>query len=64
MNILKRELRALCKGRQYVDVGREVGVSGGFIGAVLRGRKKPGPKLLAHLGLEAFESYRRLRPAK
>lgn len=61
MNILRRELSARCKGRMKVEVAREVGVSAGFIGAVLRGRKRPGPKVLAYLGLEAYEAYRRRR---
>ena len=44
-----------------VDVAAEAGVSAGFITAVLRGRKRPGPKVLAYLGLQAFESYRARR---
>lgn len=47
-----------------VEVAREAGVSAGFITAVLRGRKRPGPKVLAYLGLEAYESYRRAPRAR
>lgn len=47
-----------------VEVAAEAGVSAGFITAVLRGRKRPGPKVLAYLGLEAYESYRRAPRAR
>ncbi len=61
MNLAQRELAARCRGRTLRDVGREAGVSGAFVGKVLNGRKLPGPRLLAYLGLEAYESYRRVR---
>ena len=44
-----------------MEVAAEAGVSAGFITAVLKGRKRPGPKVLAYLGLEARESYRVVR---
>lgn len=59
MNIVRRELKNQCRGRIVREVALEAGVSRGFIFAVLAGRKKPGPKLLAYLGLEAYEAYRR-----
>jgi len=61
MNIAIRELKARCAQRMRVEIAREVGVSAGFISAVLLGRKRPGPRLLAYLGLEAYEAYRRRR---
>lgn len=58
MNLARRKLSAACRGRQKSQVAKEVGVSAGFIGAVLRGRKRPGPKVLEYLFLEAYECYR------
>lgn len=61
MNIAQQMLNNLCKGRQKKEVAAMIGVSPAFIGAVLCGRKKPGPKILKYLGLEAYETYRRKR---
>lgn len=60
MNIAQQKLIELCKGRLKKDVAAEIGVSPAFVGAVLKGRKRPGPKVLKFLGLEAFETYRRV----
>jgi hypothetical protein len=59
MNIVRRELLALCRSRTKVDLARAVGVNASFIGAVMAGRKRPGPKLLGFLRMEAYEAYRR-----
>lgn len=60
MNIARKKLSEMCRGRQKKEVAREIGVSPAFVGAVLRGRKRPGPKVLRYLGLEAYEAYRRV----
>ena len=59
MNTAIRELRARCRIKLKQDIAQAAGVSPGFVSAVLNGRKRPGPKLLAYLGLEAYEAYRR-----
>lgn len=65
MNIAQRALFEMVKtGLQKKDVARLIGVSPAFIGAVLVGRKKPGPKVLKYLGLEAYETYRRVGPSR
>jgi hypothetical protein len=61
MNLARKRLAARCRTLQKVEIARQVGVTPGFIGAVLRGRKRPGPKLLAYLELEAYEAYRQRR---
>ena len=63
MNIVRKELAARLKHRTATDIARELGVSSSFICAVQSGRKLPGPKVLAFLGLEAYEAYRRRRAA-
>jgi hypothetical protein len=62
MNIVVRELKKRCRGRVVREVAKAAGVSRGFIFKVLAGKKKPGPKLLKYLGLEAYEAYRRKPP--
>lgn len=65
MNIAQRMLNEMVKGGlQKKDVASLIGVSPAFIGAVLVGRKKPGPKVLKYLGLEAYETYRRVGPSR
>lgn len=64
MNIARRKLKEACRGRAQAHIAQEVGVSASFISAVLRGDKLPGHKVLAYLGLEAFESYRPLRSVR
>lgn len=44
-----------------VEVAAEIGVSAGFVTAVINGKKRPGPKVLRYLQLEAFEAYRTAR---
>jgi len=61
MNTALRELRRRCRTKLKQDIAEEAGVSPGFISAVLAGRKRPGPKLLAYLKLEAYEAYRYAR---
>lgn len=63
MNLAQRELAARCKGRTHTGVAREIGVSRSFLGRVLKGRKAPGPRVLAWLGLEEVVTYRRARGA-
>jgi hypothetical protein len=65
MNIAQRMLNEMVKGGlQKKDVAKLVGVSPAFIGAVLDGRKLPGPKILHYLGLEAYQTYRRVGPSR
>jgi len=64
VNIVQRKLRRTLKERgirrgALAALGREIGVSGQFLGMVLSGRKRPGPKVLGYLGLEARETYHR-----
>lgn len=59
MNIARQQLAAACKmAHTKSELGRRIGVSGDFIGKVLRGHRRPGPRVLAFLGLEAYEAYR------
>lgn len=65
MNIAQRMLTDLVKqGLQKKDVAALVGVTPAFIGAVMSGRKRPGPKILKFLGLQAYETYRRVGPSR
>jgi hypothetical protein len=42
-----------------VQIGQQAGVTASMVGKVLKGQKRPGPKLLAYLRMEAYEAYRR-----
>lgn len=59
MNIAVRKLKELGRTHNNSELARQIGVTPGFIGHVLKGRKRPGPKVLAYLGLESYEAYRR-----
>ena len=50
-------LRDRLKGRTYKEVGDEIGVSAAFICNVLKGKRKPGPKVLKALGLKKVVSF-------
>lgn len=52
------ELRMLLGGRSMAQCGREWGVDRREISAVIRGRQRPGDRLLAVMGLEAREEKR------
>lgn len=60
MNLVRRELSRVLRTRHLkrVELAQEIGVSAPFLSAVLRGRKRPGPKVLRYLGLVAYEAYR------
>ena len=59
MNIVQRDLMALARSISLNEIGRQAGVSGGMVGKVLKGKKRPGPKLLEYLRMEALVTYRR-----
>jgi hypothetical protein len=61
MNIVRKRLAAKLLESSATAIGKEIGVSSSFVCAVHSGRKRPGPKVLAFLGLEAFEGYRSIR---
>ena len=64
MNLAIRKLKAACKGRLKKDVAAEAGVPSSFLVMVLHDRKRPGPKILRYLGLEAYVGYRAVKKPK
>lgn len=58
---LLRQPRSLEDHRNQTVAGlaREIGVSAPFLHQVRAGVRRPGPKVLKYLGLEAYEAYRR-----
>jgi hypothetical protein len=66
VNIVQRRLRQILRDRgdrwgTKIELASEIGVSGPFLTQVMNGRKLPGPKILAYLGLEARQAYRTRR---
>lgn len=50
--------------RTVAGLAREIGVSAPFLHQVRAGVRRPGPKILRYLGLEAYEAYRRVEAGR
>jgi transcriptional regulator with XRE-family HTH domain len=48
---LRARLRKKQNGRTLADFAKEIGVTPGYLSEVYGGRRSPGGKILAHLGL-------------
>jgi len=59
MNLAQKRLAALrrTRGLTLAQLADAIGVTEGFISHVIRGRRRPGPKVLRWLGLTAREVY-------
>jgi len=60
-------LKAKKDGKSLRGMAREMGISAMYLHQVLNGKRGPGPKILAYLGLERVEvapSYRKVRRGK
>lgn len=64
MNLPRRRLQQLCRGRTRQALADEIGVSRPFLAEVMDGVKPPGPRLLAYLGLERYVAYRRVKASR
>ncbi len=55
------KLKRRCHGTQQVAVAKAFNVSPAYLSDVMVGRRDPGPKILAGLGLERVVRYRPIK---
>ena len=59
--VVKRIRDLVNKAGSQRIIAQRFGVSDAYLGDVLKGQRKPGPKILKHLGLERdLEAYRKV----
>lgn len=65
MNVeMVRGILAHKAGSNRTEYARKNGLSPSYVGEVITGRREPGEKILAALGLERVVSYRKKGAAK
>jgi hypothetical protein len=62
LNTLISELQKRRAARQWKDVAAEIGCSQAYLCDVVRGRQRPGKKILDYLGVEQIIQYRKVKP--